>query len=244
MITAFERLNPTEKRLVVIIGFVVFAVINLAWVRPIFSEWGDLGNRLDKANQAFTKQQLKLQEAKRDEPELKRLMGGGGDVPQEDQSSQLRQKVQMQAQLSGVTIVNTPSSVRRTNDEFFVEVLQPITTVSGERELVDFLYALGTDDSMIRVRDLSVTPDISHQRLNAQVRLLASYQKKPTPAKANPLAKPPAAAGPGAGKPAASKAATDAKSTVIVKTPAPGTGAQPDKRLKPLSVTNSPAKKK
>jgi hypothetical protein len=42
---------------------------------------------------------------------------------------------------------------------------------------VDFLYKLGSDASMIRVSDLELQPDPSRQRLNANIRLIASYQK-------------------------------------------------------------------
>jgi hypothetical protein len=39
---------------------------------------------------------------------------------------------------------------------------------------------------MIRVRDLELQPDPPHQRLNANIKLVASYQKNPAPA---PVAK-------------------------------------------------------
>jgi len=42
---------------------------------------------------------------------------------------------------------------------------------------VDFLYKLGSDASMIRVRDLELQPDPPRQKLNANVRLIASYQR-------------------------------------------------------------------
>ncbi len=68
----------------------------------------------------------------------------------------------------------------QTNDVFFVEQVQNINVLATEEQLVDFLYKLGSGSSMIRVRDLTLQPDPPHQRLAADIRLVASYQKNPT----------------------------------------------------------------
>ncbi len=49
---------------------------------------------------------------------------------------------------------------------------------------MDFLYKLGSGASMIRVRDLELQPDPPRQRLSANIRLVASYQKNSTAAAA------------------------------------------------------------
>ena len=67
----------------------------------------------------------------------------------------------------------------RTNDAFFVEQVQNINVTADDQQLVDFLYKLGSGASMIRVRDLELQPDGAHQHLNANIRLVASYQKNP-----------------------------------------------------------------
>jgi hypothetical protein len=64
----------------------------------------------------------------------------------------------------------------RTN-AFFVELAQSITITADDQQLVDFLYKLGSDASMIRVSDLELQPDPPRQHLNANIRLIASYQK-------------------------------------------------------------------
>ena len=72
-------------------------------------------------------------------------------------------------------------------NEFFVEQVQNISVTATDEQLVNFLYKLGSGASMIRVRDLELQPDNAHQHLNANIRLVASYQKKPmkaTPAPA------------------------------------------------------------
>ena len=58
-----------------------------------------------------------------------------------------------------------------------MEQIQTIKVLSLEANLVDFLYKLGAGPSMVRVHDLSLQPDAPHQRLQAEIRLVASYQK-------------------------------------------------------------------
>ena len=65
----------------------------------------------------------------------------------------------------------------RTNDAFFVQQIQNINVTATDEQLVDFLYKLGSDVSMIRVLDLELQPDPPHQKLNANIRLVASYQR-------------------------------------------------------------------
>jgi len=63
--------------------------------------------------------------------------------------------------------------------------VQNINVVATDQQLVDFLYKLGSGASMIRVRDLELQPDAPRQHLNANIRLVASYQKNPAaPARA------------------------------------------------------------
>ena len=54
---------------------------------------------------------------------------------------------------------------------------------------MDFLYSLGSGNSLIRVRDLTMRPDAPRQQLSGTVKLVASYQKNP-PKKTAPTASP------------------------------------------------------
>jgi hypothetical protein len=76
---------------------------------------------------------------------------------------------------------------QRTNNQFFLEQSQTVTTTAKEQELVDFLYNLGSSNSLIRVRDLGLRPDQPRQQLNANIKLVASYQKN-LPVRAAPAA--------------------------------------------------------
>ncbi|MDC0300269.1 hypothetical protein OAM00_05765, partial [Verrucomicrobia bacterium] len=45
------NLNAFERRLVVIVGLVVFLIINMALVWPQFADWGEIGKKMDQAGQ-------------------------------------------------------------------------------------------------------------------------------------------------------------------------------------------------
>ena len=63
---------------------------------------------------------------------------------------------------------------------FFDEQIVIVDLTAKEEGFVDFLYALGASDSMIRVRDMSrLRLDNSGQNLSASVTFVASFQKKP-----------------------------------------------------------------
>ena len=62
-------------------------------------------------------------------------------------------------------------------NQFFLELTQLISVLSGEAQLVDFLYNLGSGNSLIRVRDLQLRPDGPRQQLGGTIKLVASYQK-------------------------------------------------------------------
>src|SRR6185312_1478570 len=48
-----------------------------------------------------------------------------------------------------------------------------------EKGLVGLLYGLGSGNSMVRVKNMSLRPDPNHYQLSASITLVASYQKKP-----------------------------------------------------------------
>jgi Tfp pilus assembly protein PilO len=114
-------------------------------------------------------------------PELKKQVSkfeiSGGEVPAEEQGVNLMTKIQQQAAQSNVQIQNFGRIMSHTNDAFYVEQILSINVLATESNLVDFVYNLGTGPSMIRVRDLSLQPDPPHQRLLADIKLVASYRK-------------------------------------------------------------------
>src|SRR5262249_25564010 len=115
----------------------------------------------------------------------------GSDVAVEEQSYQFANTIQAQEGQSGVRPISNGRINTQTN-QFFLENSQTNGVQGGEAQLVDFLFNLGSGGSQIRVRDLGVRPDQARQQLVANVKLVASYQKKATPRPATPAARNPA----------------------------------------------------
>ena len=237
-----SQLRPAERRLVVGVGVVLFIVLNFVFIWPHFSDWSKLRGRLAEAQR-----KLKLyQEAKAQIPALEKQVkvftSAGQTVAPEDQAIDLMRTIQSQAAASGLAIQNFSPSAMRTNDAFFLEQVQNITVTAPESNLVDFLYHLGASSAMVRVRDLALQPDQARQKLTANIKLVASYQKvaKPAAAPGKPGAAPAKSATPpttpaAAAKPAASTApVTSAKPTNAPAAPA----IRPN--LPPATLTNRP----
>ncbi len=212
MNTYLSKLNSSERRFVVGVALTFFLVINIFWVWPHFSDWGVIRGRLDAANATLATFDAAFQKTNDISKEVDKMQRGGGNVPPEDQAVAFQQTIQRQAAQSGVAVGGTGRLVTRTN-QFFMEQIQTITVAAGEKQLVDFLYNLGSGDSLVRVRDLSVRPDPPRQQLQANITLIASYQKNfkaaakpaavPVPPPAS--AKPPPPAAPDNSKPVPSK---------------------------------------
>ena len=184
----WDNLRPFEKRVVVGVGVLFFVVLNFLFVFPHFSDLSAMQRRQDEAELKLRKYNAEIQQI----PTYKRLISameseGGASVAQEDQPFQFQNTVNAEAGKSHVHLSNNGKIAYQTN-QFFLELSQGISLQSEERQLVDFLYNLGSADSLIRVRDLSLRPDPPRQQLVAQVKLIASYQKT-APAKS---ASPPA----------------------------------------------------
>jgi hypothetical protein len=185
------NLRPFEKRLVVGIFVLVFLVINAVFVFPHFSDWGSVQGRMTEARAKLAKWQAVAAEEPRVRNMVEALEKRGSTVPIEEQTFQFTDTILRQAAQSNVAVDNKGRSSSQTN-QFFLEQTQAISVHCGEPQLVDFLYNLGSADSLIRVRDLVLRPDPPRQSLSATVTLIASYQKK-TPGKGAPAARKTAA---------------------------------------------------
>lgn len=187
------NLRPQERRLMVAIAMAIFVALNIWTVWPHFKDWGRLQreNRLASDNLTLFKTEIEKQPQNR--KKLEKLEGQGSSVLAEDQALQLLRTVQTQARQSGVQIPNSSPGTGGRPNEFFQEQAIRISVITGDKELVDFLVKLGSGNSMIRVRDLDLRPQLpAQQKLEGSMVLIASYQKKPA-AKNTP---PPKATGP------------------------------------------------
>lgn len=200
MTNAFDKLNlrPGERRLVVVVGILLFIVVQIIFVWPLFGEVGKTDAKRGKALKELETRRTAIAETNKFAADLKKLQGEGLDIPPEDQAVQLMRTVQSLSSQTRVQIQTTSRPFTATN-QFFMEQSLTVATLSEEGALVDFVYRLGEGNSLIRVRDLTLRRDQSQTKLNASIKLVASYQKKPgTPARA------PGAAvkAPASGKPA------------------------------------------
>ena len=183
----FAQLRPLERRLAIGVLVVLVLVLNYVFIWPHFSDWGSLSRRGEDAQRKLKLYQATIAQQSTYEAQVKSLQSAGEFVAPEDQSVNMMRTIQSQSTQSGVGIINTSRQMTRTNDAFFVEQIQNIVVLANDRQLVDFLYKLGSGASAIRVRDLELQPDAPRQNLNANIRLVASYQKNAAPANLKPV---------------------------------------------------------
>jgi len=181
-----SQLRPAERRLVVGVGVALVVALNWMFIWPHFSDFGNYERRLGDAEVKLKTYRNAVAQTSDLQKQLKTFESEGEFVALEDQGVNFMRTIQQQAAQSGVGLQNASRSISNTNDVFFVRQMQNINVLAAEENLVDFLYKLGSGSSMIRVRDLSLQPDPPRQRLVADIRLEASYQKNPA---ASPAAK-------------------------------------------------------
>lgn len=191
----FARLGSMERRFIVGVGLILFVLLNWIFVRPLFGDWKKYQDRRDRAVGTIKRFEDAIALGEKYKPLVAKLESEGMSVPAEDQTVNFMLTIQSQAAANGFTIQSQTRMPEKTN-QFFIERVQSVSAISGESELVNFLYALGSGDSLIRVRGLSLRTDPPRQKLAANVTLVASYQKKvaPKPAPPAPAAKPAAEA--------------------------------------------------
>lgn len=206
----WNNLKSFEKRLVVGVGVLFFIVLNFLFVFPHFSDLSAAHERMAEAQRKLARYENELAQTNTYVAGLRELERENSDVPPEEQSLQFANTINAQGGQSGVHILSG-SHINTQTNQFFLEKSQSISVQAGEQQLVDFLYNLGSGNSQIRVRDLSIRPDAPRQQLLAQVKLIASYQKKFAPRPA-PAASP-------SGRAPAGTAAPQTKSTGLVDKP-------------------------
>lgn len=233
--TSLDRLNlrPQERRLLVIVALIVFVVLNFWFVRPRFHDWSRTQADLQKGRRELAKYRREIAEVSATEGyqrKLEKYKGEGGNVPSQDQAIQLLRIVQTKAAASGVQqngITPVPRSSTGKTNEFFEEQSLTMNFVNtGEKELVDFLYNLGANDSLLRVRDMTIRPELPNAfKLSGSVTLTASFQKNPPVRPATPTATKspatPATTKPGAPAPAVKSTAAPGKTPGGTNKPVP-----------------------
>jgi Tfp pilus assembly protein PilO len=174
----WESLRPFEKRVVMAAGVLFFIVLNAWLVWPHFSDMGQVKFRMQVAKDKLGKYQAEIAQTPTYLKKVRELEGQGLAVPAEDQALQFVNAVNAQAGQSGVRFLGTPGRIITVTNQFFIEKSQNFSVQGGEKQMVDFLYTLGSGESLIRVRDLGIRAEPAHHELVGTVKLVASYQKK------------------------------------------------------------------
>jgi len=247
----FDRLNlaPTERRMAIVGLCVMGLLFNYWFIWPYFAEW-DVMVR-ERTKQEGQKQIFFKEVSKKSSYEklLKELEGAGGQVLPEEQANRVQQGITAAAATNLVNLGRVSpqvaslrmSSSKDTN--FFDEQIVIVDLTAKEDGFVNFLYALGSSDSMIRVRDMSrLRLDNSGQNLSASVTFVASFQKKPKVLGAGGISSgglSPKTTSPGLGSKASGGTASAPGSTASSK-PKTSTNAAATSRV---TGTNAPTKK-
>ncbi len=197
MTSYLDRLNlrPYEKRLVVAIAAILFVVLNWAFVFPHFSDWSQVQTRRANAQTKLANYLAEIRQMTNYQDKVTKLEGLGSLVPPEEQALHFASAILTQVAQDHVTWLGSSSLKTTSTNQLFLEQSEMITVQSGEQQLVDLLYHLGTGGALIRVRSLSLQPDPPRQQLSARVTLVANYQKNPPPKVAPASTKPLSKAG-------------------------------------------------
>lgn len=175
------NLKPQERRWVVIVVLVVFVLLNFLFVWPNFGSLGrneqglrDTQATLKKYGDEISRQSLYARQ-------LRELQEGGQFIANEEQGLRLSQEVNNQAALTGVNILSSTPGTRgggKTNAFFDEQTLQ-ISINCDEPPLVEFLFNLAARESLTRVRSMTLGPDPKRERLQGNITLVKSFQRKP-----------------------------------------------------------------
>jgi hypothetical protein len=230
MTSLFDKLNlrPQERRLVVIVGIVVFAAVNFWLIIPMFGDYGRYERRIVDANAKLKTYQDEIAKKAEIEAQLKLLESQGGFVPTEEAGLRLSTEVSSQASLSGVTLTSITQMQRNQSggktNAFFDEAAVTVNFNTTEKELIDFLWRLADREMLIRAKSMTVATDPSRQRLQGNITLVKSFQRRPPP-RASPVAAAAAAAAKStpAASPTNKPAVAPPSATRPVVTPSPTT---------------------
>jgi len=190
-----SSLRPWEKRLLAFIGLVVFAVFNVWYVFPTFKDWANVQNKIAELQKKKATYQSEIDKLPMYKKKLAEIRGSEDEIeiPKGDQMIDFRRRVETLAQSGNVAIqdmVGPNKSGTTATNQFFEEWNLSMRVISGEKDLVEFLYNLSSGRSSIRVRDLTLSPGQT-TNLAASVVLVANYQKSTTTPAASPSASAP-----------------------------------------------------
>lgn len=181
MNSLFDNLNlrPGERRLIVVVAIVTFVVLNFWFVWPHRNDWKTVREDLDDAQAKLADYQNTVDQLQATSARLSQVETGGSALLADTESVHLLRTIQTLTTKHQVNInryePQTENSLGTNN--FFIERTLPIQYISTkDTNLINFLISVGSDESLIRVRDLSIKPDPSRTALVGRITLVASYR--------------------------------------------------------------------
>ncbi len=198
MASLLDRLNlaPRERRILLVVALIFFVLINLLFIWPMVPDWSLADRQIEKSRKTLADYQSEIAQVATNQARLQELEKQGSTVLREEQALDLVRTIQRQAAESGVNVTRTQPGVAAgtSTNRYFDEQSVFVDVTTKDAELVQFLYALGSGDSMIRVRQLDLKPDPPQYRLLGKLELVASYLKKAAPPPAATVTNRPAGA--------------------------------------------------
>jgi hypothetical protein len=178
----WEQLKPQERRWLIFIGCVVFVTMNYIFIWPQFKEWSKNTDRMNADRENMEKYAAELAHKAEYERKIRGIDPENQNIAQEDQAVHFEQVFRDKAIENGVQIQSTSRALTRT-DDFTMEQRMTIQVLTGERNLVDYLYSLGSSGSSMRVESMSLHPlDLNRYQLRADLTIVESYFRNPTSA--------------------------------------------------------------
>jgi hypothetical protein len=193
MKSLFDRLNlrPQERRLVVIVGMAIFVVLNVWFVWPYFGKWSEVSNKMSRSQTTLKRYKDEIAKKPTYEAKEKELANIGELLVSELDLEKIARKQMSLA--PGFTITtsdsrNRVSAAGSNTNRFFQEQMFTIQFNSGGKDLVDFLVGIASENTLMRVREMTVRPDPSQTRLSGSMVLVGNLQRRNTNTTSNAAA--------------------------------------------------------
>jgi hypothetical protein len=178
----WEQLRPQERRWLIAIGCIVFITMNYLFIWPQFKQWPVNTLRMRTATDKTALYRAEIAHQPEYKRKIAQLDTENQNIAQEDQAVHFENFFRDRAVENGVQIQSTSRPSTR-SDAFTMEQSTTIQVLAAEKNLVDFLYALGSSGSLMRVKAMSLRPlDMNRYQLHADLTIAESYLRNPTSA--------------------------------------------------------------
>ena len=176
----WDQLKPQERRWLIIIGVIVFATMNYLFIWPQFKEWSANTARMNTARDNMAKYSAEIAHQNDYAHKIRTISPDEQNIAPEDQAVHFEEGFREKAVENGVQIQSTSRPLTR-SDDFTMEQRETLQVLTGEKNLVDYLYSLGSSGSSVRVESMSLRPvDLNRYQLRADLTLVESYFRSPT----------------------------------------------------------------